>query len=82
MGAANGRHRGGSASVAGRAGVSFPVLVPNEQGLDAALAAGAREVAMFGAASETFSQRNINCSIAESLERGSDRWRSARCRRA
>ncbi len=54
---------------AGRAGVLLPVLVPNEKGLDAALAAGAREIAIFGAASETFSQKNINCSIGESLER-------------
>jgi hydroxymethylglutaryl-CoA lyase len=50
-------------------GVSYPVLTPNLQGLNAALAAGAKEVAVFGAASETFSQKNINCSIAESLER-------------
>jgi len=47
----------------------YPVLVPNEKGLDAALAAGVREIAVFGAASESFSQRNINCSIAESLAR-------------
>ncbi|MGO9364503.1 MAG: hydroxymethylglutaryl-CoA lyase [Rhodomicrobium sp.] len=53
----------------GRAGLSLPVLVPNEKGLDAALAAGAREIAIFGAASETFSRKNINCSIYESLER-------------
>ncbi|HTY03094.1 MAG TPA: hydroxymethylglutaryl-CoA lyase [Rhodocyclaceae bacterium] len=52
-----------------RAGVSYPVLVPNMQGLEAALAAGAKEVAVFGAASEAFSQKNINCSIAESLDR-------------
>lgn len=50
-------------------GVTYSALVPNLQGLEAALAAGAREVAVFGAASETFSQRNINCSIAQSLER-------------
>ena len=50
-------------------GVSYPVLVPNTKGLEAALAAGAQEIAVFGAASESFSQRNINCSIAESLER-------------
>jgi isopropylmalate/homocitrate/citramalate synthase len=50
-------------------GVSYPVLVPNMRGFDAAVAAGATEVAVFAAASETFSQRNINCSIAESLER-------------
>lgn len=49
----------------GRAGLSLPVLVPNEKGLDAALAAGAREIAIFGAASETFSRKNINCSIDE-----------------
>jgi len=53
----------------GRAGFLLTVLVPNEKGLDAALAAGAREIAIFGAASETFSQRNINCSIDESIER-------------
>ena len=52
-----------------RPGVGYPVLVPNLKGLEAALAAGADEIAVFGAASETFSQRNINCSIAESLER-------------
>jgi hydroxymethylglutaryl-CoA lyase len=52
-----------------RPGVAYPVLVPNEKGLEAALAAGAREVAVFGAASEAFSQKNINCSIAESLAR-------------
>lgn len=50
-------------------GVAYPVLVPNLKGLEAAVAAGAEEVAVFGAASESFSQRNINCSIAESLER-------------
>ena len=50
-------------------GVSYSVLVPNQQGLEAALAAGAQEIAVFGAASEAFSQKNINCSIAESLAR-------------
>jgi hydroxymethylglutaryl-CoA lyase len=50
-------------------GVSYPVLTPNLKGFEAALAAGAREVAIFGAASEAFSRKNINCSIAESLER-------------
>ena len=50
-------------------GVAYPVLTPNLKGFEAALAAGAREVAVFGAASESFSQKNINCSIAESLER-------------
>lgn len=52
-----------------RPGVVYPVLVPNLQGLHAALDAGAQEIAVFGAASETFSRRNINCSIDESLER-------------
>src|SRR3954470_24368929 len=50
-------------------GVSYPVLTPNLKGFQAALAAGAAEVAIFGAASEAFSLKNINCSIAESLER-------------
>ena len=52
-----------------RPGVSYPVLVPNAKGLEAALACGAEEVALFAAASETFSQRNTNCSVAESLAR-------------
>ena len=56
-------------AVARHSGVSFPVLVPNAKGLDAALEAGAREIAIFTAASETFSGKNINCSIAESFER-------------
>lgn len=50
-------------------GVSYPVLVPGMKGFEAAVAAGAEEIAVFGAASEEFSRRNINCSIAESLER-------------
>jgi hydroxymethylglutaryl-CoA lyase len=50
-------------------GVSYPVLAPNLKGFEAARAAGATEVAIFGAASEAFSRKNINCSIAESLER-------------
>jgi hydroxymethylglutaryl-CoA lyase len=52
-----------------REGVRYPVLTPNLKGFEAALAARADEVAVFVAASETFSRRNINCSIAESLER-------------
>lgn len=55
--------------VSPRAGVTYTALVPNLQGLDMALAAGCREVAVFAAASEAFSQKNINCSIAQSLER-------------
>src|SRR3954466_3370441 len=50
-------------------GVDYPVLAPNLKGFEAARAAGASEVAIFGAASETFSRKNINCSIAESLDR-------------
>lgn len=52
-----------------KAGVSYPVLVPNEKGMEGAVAAGVSEIAVFAAASESFSQKNINCSIAESLER-------------
>ena len=50
-------------------GVDYPVLAPNLKGFEAARAAGATEVAIFAAASESFSRKNINCSIAESLER-------------
>jgi len=50
-------------------GVAYPVLVPNLKGFEAAHAAGVEEIAIFGAASESFSRRNINCSIAESLGR-------------
>jgi hydroxymethylglutaryl-CoA lyase len=57
------------AGIRKRAGVAYPVLVPNMKGFEAARAAGAEEVAVFGAATETFSRKNINCSIAESLER-------------
>ena len=57
------------AQIARLPGVDYPVLTPNLKGFEAALAAGAKEVAVFGAASESFSQKNINCSIAESLDR-------------
>jgi hydroxymethylglutaryl-CoA lyase len=50
-------------------GTVYPVLAPNLQGFDTAITAGASEVAVFAAASESFSQKNINCSIAESLKR-------------
>jgi hydroxymethylglutaryl-CoA lyase len=50
-------------------GVAYSALTPNLRGFEDALAAGVREVAVFAAASESFSQRNINCSIKESLER-------------
>ena len=50
-------------------GVTYPVLTPNLKGMEAAIAAGVQDVAIFAAASESFSQKNINCSIAESLQR-------------
>jgi isopropylmalate/homocitrate/citramalate synthase len=52
-----------------RDGVRYPVLVPNERGMERALAAGAREVAVFTAASESFTHHNINATIAESIAR-------------
>ena len=57
------------AGIRKRPGVAYPVLVPNMKGFEAAQAAGAEEIAVFGAASETFSKKNINCGIAESLAR-------------
>ncbi len=57
------------AAIRRRPGIRYPVLVPNMKGFEAAVASGCDEIAIFGAASETFSQKNINCSIAESLER-------------
>uniref|UniRef100_A0A8C0G2J1 Hydroxymethylglutaryl-CoA lyase, mitochondrial n=2 Tax=Chelonoidis abingdonii TaxID=106734 RepID=A0A8C0G2J1_CHEAB len=53
-------------------GVSYPVLTPNLKGFQAAVAAGAKEVSIFGAASELFTKKNINCSIEESLQRFSE----------
>ncbi|XP_065063631.1 hydroxymethylglutaryl-CoA lyase, mitochondrial-like [Rhopilema esculentum] len=52
-----------------RNGISYPVLVPNMQGFQLALATGVKEISIFGAASESFSRKNINCSIEESLDR-------------
>ena len=57
------------AGIARRKGVSYPVLVPNEQGYERARAVGVTEIAVFGAASEAFSRRNINASIDESIAR-------------
>ncbi len=57
------------AGISRKDGVGYPVLTPNLKGFEAAIQAGATEVAIFGAASESFSQKNINCSIAESLDR-------------
>jgi hydroxymethylglutaryl-CoA lyase len=61
-----------------REGVRYPVLTPNVKGFDAALAAGADEVAVFVAATEAFSRRNINCGIAESLERAAPIFAAAK----
>ena len=57
------------AAIARRPGVTYAVLTPNLQGFDGAVAAQADEVAIFAAASEAFSRKNINCTIAESLKR-------------
>lgn len=57
------------AGISRKAGVVYPVLVPNLAGLQGALACGVEEIAVFASASELFSQKNINCSVAESLER-------------
>lgn len=57
------------AGIRKKPGVSYPALVPNMHGFESALAAGLRDVSVFAAASEGFSQKNIHCSIAESLER-------------
>ncbi|MFJ4432207.1 hydroxymethylglutaryl-CoA lyase [Pseudomonas sp. NPDC089395] len=57
------------AAIEQRPGVTYAALAPNLRGFEDALAAGVKEVAVFAAASEAFSQRNINCSISESLTR-------------
>ncbi|MBF8726024.1 hydroxymethylglutaryl-CoA lyase [Pseudomonas putida] len=57
------------ASIDQRVGVTYAALAPNLRGFEDAAAAGVKEVAVFAAASEAFSQRNINCSISQSLER-------------
>ena len=69
------------AGIEKKPGVAYPVLVPNMRGFEAARAAGAMEIAVFGAASETFSRKNINCSIAESLERFAPVVKAARASR-
>jgi hydroxymethylglutaryl-CoA lyase len=63
-----------------RAGLIYSALTPNLVGFEAAMAAGADQVAVFGAASESFSQRNIHCSIAESLQRFEAVMHAARAR--
>ena len=61
-------------------GVSYPVLVPNMKGFKKALEVGAEEVAIFAAASESFSRKNINCSVEESLRRFEPVCKAARYR--
>jgi len=58
-------------------GVTYPVLVPNMKGLEAAIAAKATEVAGFAAATEAFSKRNTNCTIAESIQRQAEVCKAA-----
>jgi len=57
------------AGIKRKPGVRYPVLVPNMKGFESAMQAGVEEIAVFGAATEAFSRRNTNCSIAESFER-------------
>ncbi len=57
------------AQIERRPGVTYQVLTPNMKGFEGAVAAGATDIAVFAAASESFSQKNINCSIAQSLDR-------------
>ncbi|XP_075883659.1 hydroxymethylglutaryl-CoA lyase, mitochondrial [Nelusetta ayraudi] len=64
--------------IARKPGVSYPVLTPNLKGFQAAVNAGAAEVAIFGAASELFSKKNINCSVDESLQRFDDVVKAAK----
>ncbi|XP_058409204.1 hydroxymethylglutaryl-CoA lyase, mitochondrial isoform X4 [Diceros bicornis minor] len=59
-------------------GINYPVLTPNFKGFQAAVAAGAKEVSIFGAASELFTKKNINCSIDESVRRFGDILQAAR----
>ncbi|XP_049473772.1 hydroxymethylglutaryl-CoA lyase, mitochondrial isoform X2 [Panthera uncia] len=59
-------------------GINYPVLTPNIKGFQAAVAAGAKEVSIFGAASEQFTKKNTNCSIDESLQRADEILRAAR----
>jgi hydroxymethylglutaryl-CoA lyase len=66
------------AAIRRKPGVSYPVLVPNLKGLEAALAARCEEVVVFAAATETFSRKNTNCSIAEGLARFAEVAREAR----
>src|SRR5438132_5519005 len=66
------------ARITRKPGTSYPVLALNLKGFEAALTAGAQKVAVFAAASESFAQKNTNCSIAESLERFAPVMKAAR----
>ncbi|MCM2252547.1 MAG: hydroxymethylglutaryl-CoA lyase [Ramlibacter sp.] len=68
------------AGIARKPGVRYSVLTPNMKGFEAALASRPDEIVVFGAASEAFSRRNINCSIAESIERFAPVVEAARAR--
>jgi hydroxymethylglutaryl-CoA lyase len=68
------------ASITRLPGVRYSALTPNLQGFERAMAAGADEVAVFAAASEAFSQKNINCGIRESIQRFTDVCAEARAR--
>ncbi len=61
-----------------RPGISYPVLVPNLHGLKNAIATGIDEIAVFASASESFSRKNINCSIAQSLDRFAEVYKEAK----
>lgn len=71
-------HAAVMAGLVQRPGIAYAVLTPNLKGYEAAVASGAREVAVFAAASEAFSRKNVNCSIAESLERFAPIFTAAR----
>ncbi len=60
------------AGIQQKPGVRYTVLVPNRKGLDAAIAAGCKEIVVFGAATEAFSKKNTNCTVAESVARFSE----------
>jgi hydroxymethylglutaryl-CoA lyase len=62
-------HRDLMRSIHHRSGIGFPVLVPNMRGLEEAIEDGVREIAVFTAATDVFNEHNINCNIAESIER-------------
>src|SRR3954447_15510586 len=66
------------AGIERKPGVRYSVLTPNMKGFEAAVESKPDEIVVFGAASEAFSQRNINCSIAESIERFAPVVRAAR----